>query len=617
MTWLFRVVPRFGFLLPLLAGIAIVLFPLWWGNVTWMRQIMLVCLLALTVSGLNLSFGYGGELAFGQVAYYAVGAYVAGYLGISGHPDILVSVLAAAGAAAAVGLISGIPGLRLGAWSLAMVSFFLVLLIPRFVAILPSFSGGLEGMSGIPIPTLLGAKMSPRGYYYLVTAVTLLWFVFMRNLVSSRHGVALSAARTSPVLATSVGIPQVRTKLYLYVVGAIPAGIAGALFAYLDNFVAPEAFNFNAAVLILAASILGGSVSVYGALAGAAIMQFGPLKAEAFQDYSLVAYGSFLVLCGVLFPGGIAQLVRRSYAALERRYQGVPGDNVEVAGRDGNTDRGADDPILPLEGKLLAVSGISKRFGGVQALDGVDLTAQPGKITAIIGPNGSGKTTLLNVISGFVVPDAGTFLLGGGVLPRGRPDRTALAGVSRTFQTPQLPEDATTLECVALARYRRERTGIFSTVLRLPRYRRIRLTDMAIAWAALRQLGLVSQAHRVASELPLGMQRLIEVARVLASGPGVVLLDEPAAGLDDRDLGKLAVQLRGARTAGATVLLVEHNVPFVLDLADFVYVLHNGSVLCAGTPQEVAANEAVLEVYLGRRNAGVPKPSPATGEIAP
>ena len=277
---------------------ALVLVAPWLGlGAYWSRQFILIAILALVVSGLNISLGYAGELALGQVALYAVGAYVAGYLAVShGVTDILLCLLAAMGGAVVVGFVSGIPGLRLGGWSLAMVTFFLVIIIPNVLDLLSSQTGGSLGLSGIPVPTIFGAQLVGDGFYAFVIAVTIIWFAVFRNLVTSSHGDAFLVLKQSPILAATLGISVYRLKLLAYVVGAIPAGIAGVLFAFLSSYISPSSFAFALAFTFLTASVVGGSQSVYGALFGAAVLQLGPERIASFQNYSLIVYGAFLVV---------------------------------------------------------------------------------------------------------------------------------------------------------------------------------------------------------------------------------------------------------------------------------------------------------------------------------
>jgi branched-chain amino acid transport system permease protein len=564
----------------------------WWGHsIFWDRQVMLIAFLSLIVSGLNLSFGYAGELALGQVAMYAAGAYVGGYFAIHASPDIVLCVIVGALAALVVGLASGIPGLRLGGWPLAMVSFFLVLLIPDILSIFRTQTGGFAGLVGIPAPRLLGVTLTFRGLYIVSLVIAVIWFAVMRNLVNSRQGASFLVLRQSPVLASSLGVPVYRMKLTAYALGAIPAGLAGALLVALDRFIDPSIFSFDLVIAVLAASVLGGSASVYGAVFGAVLLQIGPLRSTSFQQYAPLVYGGFLLVTGVLLSQGVAGLIRPVL------YRILPSARISTVRSDIDLAGPAATGALP--GDELEVTGLTKQFGGVRALQGVSLQARPGRITAIIGPNGSGKTTLLNVISGFYRPDAGTVRLGRDELQRLSPHAIAQRGVARTFQTPLIPKALTTAEVVSTGRYGRTKLSMLSSVLRLPGFWRSRVDDGAAAAEAMGLVGISGTAQTEAASLPLGTRRLVEVARALAGRPRVLLFDEVASGLDQDGLDHLAEVMRAIRDAGATVLLVEHNFRLVLELADEIFVLANGQLLASGTPDEIAEHPGVLEEYLG------------------
>ncbi|MFF0817816.1 ATP-binding cassette domain-containing protein [Rhodococcus sp. NPDC003318] len=587
-----RALPSWVF--PLAFAALVLLLPALGLGFAMTRQVQLACILALVVSGLSLSLGYAGELALGQAAMYAAGAYTAGLMSIHGHTDILLQLLAAGAVALVVGLVTGIPGLRLGSWSLAMTSFFLVLLVPDVIAVFGETTGGRNGLSGLAPATLFGHVLDPDNgeFYLVVVVVTVAWFAVMRNLVVSRHGIAFRTLKQSPVLASSVGVSVFRMKLLGYAIGAFPAGLAGALFANVDMFVAPEAFGFTFATAALAACILGGAASVYGAAVGAAIMQLGPGQATDFQEYALVFYGGFLVVGGVLLSGGLARLGRAALTRLDRAA-GLIGTPADAPAR---TARPAPAPI---GGQRLVVEAISKSFGGNRALSGVTLSAEPGRVTALIGPNGSGKTTTLNMVCGFYEPDEGRILVGDREIHGLSPDRVARVGVARTFQTPNIPEHVTVLEAVASGRYSTDRASMLSTVLRLPGFRRVRAADRAEATRALEMVGMAHLADEAAAALPLGMRRLLEVARSVVASPGVLLLDEVASGLDEDEVARLADLIRGLRDAGATVVLVEHNFRLVLELADRIVVLAQGSVVADGPPAEIERNPRVLSEYLG------------------
>ncbi|KAB2812655.1 branched-chain amino acid ABC transporter ATP-binding protein/permease [Pimelobacter simplex] len=576
-------------LVPLAAGILLILVPYFNLEYSIVRQLQLAMILSLLVSGLNLSLGFAGELALGQVAMYAAGAYTAGMLSQRGHTDIVLQLVAAGVAALLVGILTGIPGLRLGSWSLAMTSFFLVLLLPDVLAIFREDTGGRNGLTGILSPTLFGRMLTPEDYFMVIAIVTVAWFAVMRNIAVSRHGTALRVLKQSPVLAASMGINVFRMKLMAYALGAVPAGLAGALFASLDLYISPEAFSFTVATTILAASVLGGSASVYGAVFGAFILQFGLNQSTEFQRYSLVVTGAFLIIGGVLLTGGLSGLAR----SLWKR---AVGEEPAVAA---DKDAAQPDEVPAVPGKVLKVEGVAKSFGGNQALKGVDLVASPGRVTALIGPNGSGKTTLLNMICGFYRTDAGVIALDDRQLQRMGPDRVARTGVARTFQTPNIPEGITVREAVMAGRYAGHRATVLEAVLRLPRYRKVRRADLAEADRVLDLVGIRHLEDAEATALPLGQRRLLEVARCLISNPGVLLLDETASGLDEDEVERLAEVIRRVRDAGGTVVLVEHNFQLVLSLADEIVALAHGELMAKGTPEEIQNNERVMSEYLG------------------
>jgi branched-chain amino acid transport system permease protein len=614
----------YGFVWPLIGIIGLVLLPFTGLNIFWQTQLDLMIVYALIVSGVNLTFGFAGELALGQVAIFAVSAYLSAYLMTHVVNDVIVSLLAAVVAAILIGLFTGLPGLRIGGWALAMTSFFLVILIPDIVQMIPNITGGTQGFDAIPLPEAFGIGLTVAEMSFICVVVFILWFVFFRNFVLSRHGRALKTLRESPHLTSSLGISVLRLKLLAYVAGAVPAGLAGVLFAAVEGYIGPTTFSFTLVIGMIAGSIIGGADSIYGAAIGGALLEYINFRSAAFAQYSLVVYGVILILGGILTAKGLAGIarggVRRTANLLpsgESKASMNPDEQapVEVSSAPSARliDRAVEDALASSGVRVehhLAIESVTKEFGGVRALHEVTLSARSGEITAIIGPNGSGKTTLLNVIAGVYRADGGSVSLDDDRLPS-RSHRCARRGIARTFQTPIIPRGMLAWEVVAAGRYESEYVSVLQSVLRTPRFLRVRRDDRRLAIELLTNLGLGTYAFTAADAMPLPHRRILEVARAIIRRPTVMLLDEPAAGLDEGDLVTLAEVLRRLREEGVTVVLVEHNFGLVVELADTIHVLNLGEVVASGPPAEIQNDPVVVSIYLGNESSGVAAPTEA------
>ena len=591
-------VQRYGPAVPLVLMVLMLLLPLLGITQFWLLQIVLMASYALVVCGVNLSFGYAGELALGQVGVFAVGAYLTAWLMSNGFNDIILCVLASAVAGAVAGFVTGLPGLRIGGWALAMTSFFFVIIIPDLTQTIPAI-GGSVGMFGIPEPKIFNASLGPVDVYLFAIVLLALWVVLFRNFVLSRHGIALKMLRESPDLAGAMGTSVYRLKLTAYVAGAIPAAIGGTLYVTAERFVSPGILTFGLAIGVIAGAVIGGAASIYGALAGGAILEYVNFQTSAFVTYSTLVYGAVLLAGGVLVAGGLAGIGRRLLASAGIRAPSVLSPET-LAGSSAPATKLAD--VDTRRGRRVVVRDVSKTFGAVRALAGVSLTAEPGQITGLIGPNGSGKTTLLNVIAGVYRADSGDVLLGETRL-HGAPHQNARVGVTRTFQTPIIPRGLLAWEVIAAARYEADYLSVAQAVLMTPKARRLARADRVASLAVLRQLGIGDLANEPAINLSLGHRRLLEVGRALARNSGVILLDEAASGLDEADIAVLAAALRNIRSLGITAVLVEHNLPLVLEIADVIHVLNMGSVIASGPPDVIRDDPNVAESYLGKRKA--------------
>ncbi len=589
---------RLRLLLPAIGAVLLLLYPLN-GSAYWMHEIELILVLTLVVSGVNLSFGYAGEVQFGQVFILALSAYVTMILAIHGLNDVLLLLVIGGVVAFVAGLVIALPALRIGGWSLAMASFFLVVTLPDFVAIAQKYTGGLNGLVGIPTPELFGRALSTNQLYWVTAVVAIAWILLFRNFVTSRYGVIFRLLRHSPTLSQSLGFSTFRLKTLAYAFGALPAGLAGCLLGYIAQILTPDTFSLSEAIGVTAASVLGGIESVYGALVGATLLQLGPENSTSFSDYAPVVYGLFLVFAAVLLRGGVGGLARSGLSAVARRIApvtrpaepaDVPADDQFSAWADGKGERATAQ---------LNVSGVSKSYGGVRALNDVSLTADPGHVTALIGSNGSGKTTLLNVICGFAAPTAGTVVLGEDNLVGLSPARVAQEGIGRTFQTPAIPAGVSVLDTVAAGGFHAEPCGVIASMFRWRSHYRSRAATLARAHRYLGVVGLDQIADEDASSLALGTRRLVEVARALCAHPRLLLLDEPASGLSSGEVERLGRIVRLAAADGVAVVLIEHNFGFVSRVSDVVHVLHLGELIATGSPEEVRQDPRVVDSYLG------------------
>jgi branched-chain amino acid transport system permease protein len=597
---------RATLVLPVIGALMLFLLPQWSGdNQYWINQVGQIAILTLVVSGVNLSFGYAGEVQFGQVFMFALGAYVTAILAIHGLNDMLPLLLIAAAATFAAGAIVAMPALRLGGWALAIASFYLVIVIPDLTTILAKWTGGDVGLTGIPVPELFGSQLGTNALYELIIATTVVWVWAFRNLVTSRYGVIFRVLRESPVLAASLGFSEFRLKLTAYTLGSLPAGPAGCLFGFLLAFIAPNDFGLTLAIAVIAASVLGGVQSVYGAAVAAAILQLGPESSVSFQQYAPVAYGAFLIVAAVAFKAGLGGLGRN---LAKRAATYIEGPSASAVGGGGVVSIGTADEAHEdtaslhsprSAGRRLVISGVTKSFDGVTALSDVSLTAEPGTVTALLGSNGSGKTTLLNIVCGFLKPEAGTVALGDAPLTGLPASRVARSGIGRTFQTPTIPHGVSVLDVVASGRYQTDPCGVLSSIFRLPRFWQSRKADRAQAARLLELVGLSQLAEHEATSLSLGTRRLVEVARALAGEPGLLLLDEPASGLSSAEVRLLGEIIRAVAASGTTVVLVEHNFRFVTSFAQTAHVLHVGQRIASGPAATIGDDPAVIDSYLG------------------
>jgi branched-chain amino acid transport system permease protein len=564
---------------------------------------------SLAALGLSLLMGLAGQVSLGQAGFFAIGAYTQAVLVTRYEVGGLVASVAAVAVTMAVALLVGLPLLRLRGHYLALATLGFGIIV-TVLAAESEFLGATSGIFGVPKPEFNGRTYdSTTEYFLLLVPVVLLGLLLARNVVESRIGRALGAVNDSEVAAESLGVDTFRLRVQVFVLSAAFASVAGTAFAHWLGVINPNAANFPLSVSFLLMAVLGGVGSVYGAVIGAFAVEglddglrrlIPELVPGAVGEVQLIGFGILLTVIMIFLPGGLYQL----WTMARRRLSDSALDGGGAPAAGGTAPAPDTGPLLAREGRpapgtpLLEVTGLTKRFGGVTAVDGLDLTVYAGEIVALIGPNGAGKTTAFNMISGAVVPSAGTVTMAGARVDGRKPHVFARAGATRTFQNLQIFTSATVLGNVMVGRHLRSRTGLLGAALVLPARGEERALE-ASARELLDLLGLGPDADRLAVDLPFGRQRLVEVARALALEPDLLLLDEPMAGLSGAERRDLARLLRRLRSGGMAIVLVEHDVEAVLALADRVVVLEDGVRIALGTPEEVRHDPAVVAAYLG------------------
>ena len=575
----------------ILAIVVAAIFPFVVPNTFFVHLGQLFAYTAIAVIGLNLLLGLSGQMSLGHGGFYALGAYGSALVaGTFGWP-LIASIPVGVGVALLAGVLVGLICLRTRGLYLAMATLAFGFIVEIAAQRWTSLTGGTMGLFGVPQLDFGDFANGPRYFFWVAAALLLVTQIVSDYLFASSYGRRLRAIKESESFARTIGldVPLWRTAIFAF--SAALAGLAGALFAHQSGFISSDAFSIRLTIGLLIGTVIGGLGRSYGPLFGAAILIGIAETIASLHDYGLMLYGSILLLVLLVFPEGAIGLAARV----------LPSRRATTSTKPEERSRNVEVPVPPVPGGQLEIQGVTKSYAGVTALSDVSLVLQPGTVHALIGPNGAGKSTFINIVAGLYQPDTGRILIDGVDVTAMPAHRRARIGLARTFQNLQLIQGISVLDNVMLGVAPRQgRTADFLAWLFGRKHEKAEREE---AKKILDFFGIGHLEALVPKDLAYGHRKLVELARAVAQRPKIMLLDEPVAGLNTQEAREIARVVSLLRDRGTSILLVEHNMEFVMGLSDVVTVLDFGHRIAQGSPEDIQRDPNVVRAYLGTEDA--------------